>query len=32
MKANPIKRVLIPTDFSETGIFAIKHAALLTQL
>ena len=32
MKTNPIKRILIPTDFSETGILAVKHAALMTQL
>ena len=27
-----IKRILIPTDFSETGMLAIEHAALMAHL
>ncbi|HXP50840.1 MAG TPA: universal stress protein [Bacteroidia bacterium] len=32
MKTFEIKRILVPTDFSETGMLAIEHAAFLAKL
>ncbi len=32
MKTFEIKRILVPTDFSETGMLAIEHAAFLARL
>jgi len=32
MKTFEIKRILVPTDFSETGMLAIEHAAYLARL
>ncbi|MDP1803309.1 MAG: universal stress protein [Bacteroidota bacterium] len=32
MKVNAIKRILIPTDFSKTGLLAVKHAAFMAKL
>ena len=32
MKAFMIKRILVPIDFSETGMFAIEHAAYMAKL
>ena len=32
MKTNKISRILVPTDFSETGKLAVEHAAYMAQL
>lgn len=32
MKTNQPKRILVPTDFSKTGMLAIEHAAMITRL
>jgi nucleotide-binding universal stress UspA family protein len=32
MKVNTIKRILIPTDFSKTGLLAVQHAAFMAKL
>jgi nucleotide-binding universal stress UspA family protein len=32
MKTNQPKKILVPTDFSKTGLLALEHAAIITRL